>query len=204
MPISLMPLPYAPHALAPVISQQTLELHHDAHHKAYVDKTNEAIADTPLADVDLNSLVKMAAEKDDASLFNNAAQAWNHGFYWNSLSPNNTQPDVGLAAAIDRDFGSLAKLGEALAEEAVGHFASGWAWLVARGETLSVISTHDADTPLIGTDNPLLTIDVWEHAYYLDVQNKRPDYVEAVIAQRLNWTFASENFARGAAWQYPS
>lgn len=202
MPISLVPLPYAADALAPAISRQTLELHHGAHHKGYVDKVNEAVDGTPLADADLDTIVRTASNRDQ-SLFDNAAQAWNHGFYWHSLTPHSAAPDAALSAAIARDFGSIEAVGEALEQEATTHFASGWAWLVADGGKLSVVSTHDAATPLTGRANPLLTIDVWEHAYYLDVQNKRPDYVRAVIADRLNWSFASENFARGEAWRYP-
>lgn len=203
MSVKLIALPYPADALAPVISRQTLELHHGAHHKAYIDKTNEAIKGTPLADADLNTIVKQAAIRRDEVLFDNAAQAWNHGFYWNSLAPDGTRPDAALARAIERDFGSLENLGKKIEEAAVQHFGSGWAWLVARGDGLVVLSTHDAETPLIGNDNPLLTIDVWEHAYYLDVQNRRPEYVKSVVAERLNWAFASENFARTEAWVYP-
>ncbi|HEY0957987.1 MAG TPA: superoxide dismutase [Novosphingobium sp.] len=203
MSLKLIALPYPADALAPVISRQTLELHHGAHHKAYIDKTNEAIKGTPLADADLNTIVKQAAIRRDAALFDNAAQAWNHGFYWNSLTPDGARPDAALAKAIERDFGSLENLGKKIEETAVRHFGSGWAWLVARGDSLAVLSTHDAETPLTGNDNPLLTIDVWEHAYYLDVQNRRPEYVKGVVAKRLNWAFASENFARAEAWVYP-
>jgi Fe-Mn family superoxide dismutase len=203
MPISLIPLPYPSDALAPHISQQTLELHHGAHHKAYVDKTNEAIAGSDLAGAELNDIV--AAAKGDAKLFNNASQAWNHGFYWHSLAPDRSEPSDRLAQAINRDFGSLEALQKKLSDEAVGHFASGWAWLVAEGDKLSVVSTHDANSPFAeGTGIPLLTIDVWEHAYYLDVQNKRPAYVKAVVENCLNWRFASENLERGSVWRYPS
>jgi Fe-Mn family superoxide dismutase len=203
MPITLTPLPYDIAALAPHISARTLELHHGAHHKGYVDKANEALAGSGLADRNLNEIVEAA--RGDARLFNPASQAWNHGFYWNSLSPQTGAPDERLHAAIERDFGSLDALKRELGAEAEKHFASGWAWLVAEGETLRVISTHDAASPLSdGSGNPLLTIDVWEHAYYLDVQNKRPAYVKAVIDNCLNWRFASENYARGTVWRYPS
>jgi Fe-Mn family superoxide dismutase len=179
-----------------------LEFHHGAHHKAYVDKTNEAIADTNLADAGVNEIVK--ASLGNPKLFNNVSQVWNHGFYWNSLTPEKTSPDANLQAAIDRDFGSLDALKEKLAAAAVGHFASGWAWLVSEGGKLAVKDTHDAHSPFSEDAGvPLLTIDVWEHAYYLDVQNKRPEYVKRVLDQVLNWNFASENFARGAVWQYP-
>lgn len=203
MPITLIPLPYATDALAPHISQATLEKHHGAHHKAYVDKTNDAIAGGDLAGAELNDIV--AASHDNPKLFNNASQVWNHGFYWHSLTPERTQPEGRLADAIARDFGSLDGLKAKLRDEAVAHFASGWAWLVADGDSLRVVSTHDAASPFSeNLGNPLLTIDVWEHAYYLDVQNKRPDYVNAVLDNCLNWRFAAANFERGEIWRYPS
>lgn len=203
MTIPLIPLPYAVSALEPHVSRKTLELHHGAHHKGYVDTTNEAIAGTGLADAELNDIVKAA--QGDAELFDSASQAWNHGFYWHSLTPERSVPGASLKAAIDRDFGSIDALKKELQETATAHFASGWAWLVAAGGSLAVIDTHDAHSPLSeGDANPLLTIDVWEHAYYLDVQNKRPDYVKAVVEHCLNWRFASENFERGSAWRYPS
>jgi len=199
MTISLIPLPYAHEALEPVISARTLELHHGAHHKGYVDKLNAAIEGTGDAGMPLEDIVRSAS----GGTFNNAAQVYNHGFYWHSLSPSATQPGAELAKAIDEAFGSLDALKEQLTAEAVGHFASGWAWLVAQGGELKVVSTHDAETVITGGANPLLTIDVWEHAYYLDAQNKRPEYVKGVVGKLLNWQFASDNFARGAAWTYP-
>ncbi|HKX78476.1 MAG TPA: superoxide dismutase [Novosphingobium sp.] len=203
MPILLMPLPYAHDALAPHVSKATLEFHHDKHHAAYVDKTNDAIKGTALADADLETIVRAAEAQGDAALFDNAAQAWNHGFYWHSLTPSETDPSESLAAAIANDFGSIDKLKEELRAEAVGHFASGWAWLVVADSKLRVISTHDAQTALTQEVNPLLTIDVWEHAYYLDAQNRRPDYVGTVLDQVINWKFASDNFDRGTTWRYP-
>jgi Fe-Mn family superoxide dismutase len=209
MTIPLIPLPYPADALEPHISHRTLELHHGAHHQDYVDKTNEAIADTDFAKSELNAIVKVA--RDDPKLFNPASQAWNHGFYWHSLTPDRSAPSDSLQRAIDREFGSLDVLKEKLQEAAVGHFGSGWAWLVAKGDKLSVVTTHDAHSPFSdgpenggGAANPLLTIDVWEHAYYLDVQNKRPAYVKTVLDNCLNWRFASENFERGSAWSYPA
>jgi Fe-Mn family superoxide dismutase len=202
--IALMPLPYAYDALAPHISERTLKEHHDAHHKSYVDKVNKAIEGTKLADAELEQIVRESTTSGDTKLASSAGQAWNHGFYWNSLSPSSGAPSGQLKAAIDRDFGSLEKLLENLTEQAVGHFASGWAWLVAEGETLKIITTHDAGCPITGPANPLLTIDVWEHAYYLDVQSKRPDYVKAVTNNLLNWAFAAENYERGTPWRYPS
>jgi Fe-Mn family superoxide dismutase len=203
MTISLMPLPYAEDALAPHVSQDTLKTHHGAHHKGYVDKVNDAVKGTPLADASLEDIVRAAKDKGDKGLFNSAAQSWNHGFYWHSMAPQKSAPSGKLAEAITRDFGSLEALNEALSKEAVGHFASGWAWLVSRDGKLEVISTHDAATALTEGVVPLLTIDVWEHAYYIDVKNKRPDYVKAVIDNCLNWAFAGENYERGTAWTYP-
>jgi Fe-Mn family superoxide dismutase len=203
MTIPLIPLPYSTDALEPHISRRTLELHHGAHHKGYVDKTNQAVDGTPLAGAELNEIVEAA--KGDPKLFNNASQAWNHGFYWNSLTPERTEPGERLQAAIERDFGSIEELCKQLAEKATAHFASGWAWLVAKGDALGVVDTHDAASPFSeGKGNPLLTIDVWEHAYYLDVQNKRPNYVKAVVENCLNWRFASDNYERGTIWRYPS
>ena len=203
MAIPLSPLPYAEDALAPHISKETLETHHGKHHKTYVDKLNDAIKGTDLADSSLEEIVKAAHQKGEKGLFNNSAQAWNHGFYWNSLTPEKTAPSAKLAEAINRDFGSQQALAEALTNEAVGHFASGWAWLVAEGDKLKVISTHDAATALTENVVPLLTIDVWEHAYYIDVKNKRPDYVKTVVENCLNWAFASENYETGRVWAYP-
>lgn len=203
MAITLMPLPYPEDALQPHISADTLRTHHGKHHKTYVDKVNAAIEGTPLADRDLEAIVLEASKQGDTKLFNNAAQAWNHGFYWHSLTPEKTAPDAGLGDAITRDFGSLKDLNEALSIAAVDHFGSGWAWLVVTGGKLKVTSTHDAGTPLTEAAIPLLTIDVWEHAYYLDVRNKRPDYVKSVIDNCLNWTFASRNFDAHAVWNYP-
>ena len=204
MTLTLMPLPYDPGALAPHISAQTLEVHHGAHHKAYVDKVNAAIAGTDLEDASLEEIVRAALAAGKTPLFDSAAQAWNHGFYWHSLAPEPGAPDEALAYAIDKAFGSPDGLIEKLTAEAVDHFGSGWAWLVDDGGTLKVMSTHDAATPITGSANPLLTIDVWEHAYYLDVKNKRPAYVAAVLGNVINWRFASENFARGKAWTYPA
>ena len=200
MTISLMPLPYSQDALAPHVSKDTLEVHHGAHHKTYVDKVNDAIKGTDQADADLETIVKNSS----GGLFNSAAQTWNHGFYWHCMSPEKSEPSESLDAAIKNDFGSIEKLKETLANEAVGHFASGWAWLVVDGGKLKVISTHDAATALTQDVNPLLTIDVWEHAYYLDTKNKRPAYVSAVLDNLLNWKFASDNFDRGTPWTYPS
>lgn len=199
MTIALMPLPYAHDALAPHISSTTLEIHHGAHHKTYVDKLNAAIEGTENADKPLEDIVRSSS----GPLFNNAAQTWNHGFYWYSLSPEKTRPSESLATAIKNDFGSIDALLEQLSNEAANHFASGWAWLVVDAGKLKVISTHDAGCAITSDVNPLLTVDVWEHAYYIDQMNKRPAYVKAVLENLLNWKFASDNFDRGTAWTYP-
>jgi len=192
---SLPPLPYALSALAPVISARTLKFHHGKHHKAYVDKLNELVQGTPYAKLTLEQIIEQTAGKEARrKIFNNAAQAWNHTFYWNSLAPKGTKPSKELQAAIARDFGDMDNLKEKLLTTATEHFASGWAWLVQKQGKLSVIDTHDAASPRADGVNCLLTIDVWEHAYYLDRQNDRKAYVRAVIDELLNWKFASANF----------
>lgn len=204
MTIALTVLPYAEDALEPHISAETLQTHHGKHHKTYVDKLNAAIEGTELADKPLEEIIHHAEGSGNKGMFNNAAQAWNHGFYWNSLSPDKTAPEGDLAAAIDRDFGSLGELKKKLKETAINHFASGWAWLVSRDGTLSVTDTHDAGTELVAGIKPLLVVDVWEHAYYIDRKNVRPDYVNATVDNLLNWDFAAENFAREGTWTYPA
>lgn len=197
MSFELPDLPYDLDALAPNISARTLEFHHGKHHAGYVKKLNKAVDGTPYADRSLEDIVVEAS--DQPALYNNAAQAWNHAFYWRSLSPNGGAASDALAAAIKRDFGSQDKLEEAFTAEAAGHFGSGWAWLVRRKDgTLAVTSTHDAGNPLGSDDVPLITCDVWEHAYYLDYQNARPDYL-AKYWELVNWQFASENFADAGA-----
>lgn len=203
MSVSLMQLPYAPDALAPAISAATLDVHHGKHHRAYVDKTNAAIAGTRLADAPLEEIVRTARESD-RKLFNNAAQAWNHGFYWASLSPRRTAPSAELLACIDRDCGGPDRLTAELAQRGADHFASGWVWLAQVDGRLGVVETHDADTLAASDALPLLVIDLWEHAYYFDRKNARPDYLKATIEQLLNWDFAAENLARGSAWTYPA
>lgn len=204
MAITLPPLPYADTALEPSISATTLQTHHGKHHKAYVDKTNAAVDGTDLADKSLEDIIAAAEAKGDKGLFNNAAQSWNHAFYWNSLTPDASEPAGDLAAAIEGSFGSLDRLREELAAQGAAHFASGWVWLVARGETLAVEQTHDAATFATGDARPLLVIDLWEHAYYLDHKNLRPEYLKAVIEKHLNWAFAAENLGRDGTWTYPA
>jgi len=203
MAFELMPLPYDSEALAPAISAETLSFHHGKHHKAYIDKTNAAIEGTDLAGADLETVIA-TARGSKQGLFNNAAQSWNHGFYWHSLSPDGTRPSGDLATKIDAAFGSLDELNKQLAERGAGHFASGWVWLAEKGGKLSIEETHDGDTLADSDFNPLLTIDLWEHAYYLDHQNRRPDYLKAVLDKILNWDFAAENLVRGATWKYPA
>lgn len=202
MPLELMPLPYADDALAPAISADTLQTHHGKHHNAYVTKTNEAAEKLGMTDASLEEIIA-AVEGKDQSAYNNAAQAWNHGFYWHSLAPGGGKPKGELADAIDRDFGSLTALTDELKTRGEKHFASGWVWLVTSGNTLSVEETHDGDTLAIGDKRPLLTIDLWEHAYYLDHKNARPKYLEAVLGRLLNWEFAASNLAAAETWKYP-
>jgi Fe-Mn family superoxide dismutase len=193
--ITLPTLPYAYDALGPVISERTLTVHHKKHHAAYVNKTNELIEGTPFADKDLETIVRETCGKaEHKKLFNQAAQAWNHGFYWRSLTPGGGQPDEAFGGLMSDGFGGWAGLRDALVEAATNHFASGWAWLTLEGGKLEVRDTHDAVPPFCEGDAvPLLCIDVWEHAYYLDYQNVRADHVEAVVDRLLNWDFASAN-----------
>lgn len=203
MAFTLMPLPYDSEAIAPAITAETFSYHHGKHHQAYVTKTNDAIEGTAHADKSLEEIVA-AARNDNQGLFNNSAQVWNHGFYWHSLTPNSTGPSGELAAKIEESFGSLGELKDLLKSKGAGHFASGWVWLVDNGGKLEVVDTHDADTVADKGMNPLLVIDLWEHAYYLDHQNARPSYLDAVVEGHLNWDFAADNLARGSVWTYPA
>lgn len=194
-PHSLPPLPYAENALDPVISANTLSFHYGKHHKAYVDNLNKLISGTELADSSLEEIIAATAgNAEKAGIFNNAAQVWNHTFYWNSLSPDGGgKPPSDLGGKIDSSFGSLDACKKELATAATTQFGSGWAWLVQDGDKLKVVKTGNADSPLTKGMKPLLTIDVWEHAYYLDYQNRRPDYVNAVLEKLINWDFALRN-----------
>ena len=193
MAIELPPLPYPKDALAPVISAQTLEFHHGTHHQAYVTNTNKLVAGTDLESADLETLVhKAAGDPAKAGLFNNAAQVWNHTFYWHCLKPNGGgKPTGAVAGRIQADFGSYEKFLEEFKNAAVTQFGSGWAWLVLSGGKLEIMKTANADTPLAHGKKALLTVDVWEHAYYLDYQNRRPDYVTAVMEKLVNWDFVN-------------
>jgi len=192
-PYTLPPLPYAQNALDPVISAQTLGFHYGKHHKGYVDNLNRLLADSPLSDLSLEQLIRSTAgDADKIGLFNTAAQLWNHTFYWQSMRPQGGgQPGQELAHRIERDFGSFDALRKALFTAATTQFGSGWAWLVLDGDQLKVVKTTNADNPMTRNMKPLLTIDVWEHAYYLDYQNRRADYVNAVLDKLTNWEFAA-------------
>ncbi|MXP15609.1 superoxide dismutase [Fe] [Altererythrobacter confluentis] len=203
MAFKLTPLPYADTALDPVISAETLSYHHGKHHQAYIDKTNAAVEGTDNDGKSLEDVIA-AARGSDKGLFNNAAQSYNHGFYWHSLAEDTTAASDELTSLINEAFGSVDDLKTKLAEKGAGHFASGWVWLAEKGGKLSIEETHDGDTLADSDFNPLLVIDLWEHAYYLDHQNKRPAYLDGVLNKKLNWAFASDNLARGSTWKYPA
>ncbi len=188
MAIELPALPYDRNALSPHISAETIDFHYGKHHQTYVTNLNNLIKDTPHQDASLEDIVRNSS----GGVFNNAAQVWNHSFYWNCLSPNGGgEPDGALAAAINAAFGSFAAFKEEFTKTAVTTFGSGWAWLVQKPDgSLALVSTSNAATPLTGEDRPLLTCDVWEHAYYVDYRNQRPKYVEA-FWNLVNWSFVS-------------
>lgn len=190
MTITLPDLPYAKDALAPHISEETLEFHYGKHHATYVTKLNDAIKGTDFEGKDLEDIVKSSS----GGVFNNAAQIWNHTFYWHSLSPNGGgEPTGAIKDAIDASFGSFADFKEQFTASAVGNFGSGWTWLVKNGDgSLAIVNTDDAETPLTTDATPLLTLDVWEHAYYIDYRNVRPDYI-AAYWNLVNWEFANAN-----------
>ena len=193
--ITLPALPYPQNALDPVISANTLGFHYGKHHKTYVDTLNKLIAGSEFDDMPLEQIVKETSGKPDhAAIFNNAAQVWNHTFYWRSLKPKGGgEPPAALKRLLESSFGSVEACKKELTTAAVGQFGSGWAWLVQDGGKLKVVKTGNADTPLTGSSKALLTIDVWEHAYYLDYQNRRGDYVNALLEKLVNWEFAAEN-----------
>lgn len=199
-PLTLPALPYAPDALAAVISPRTVDFHYNKHHAGYFTNLGKLVAGTPWATASLEEVVLASAGvADKKAVFNNAAQAWNHNLYWQSLSPRPSTPSAALTAAITRDFLTQAALEAELAKAAVGQFGSGWAWLVVDGSKLKVVATSNADNPMVAGQVPLLVIDVWEHAYYLDDQNRRADYVDGVIKKLLNWDNASRRFAAATA-----
>jgi superoxide dismutase, Fe-Mn family len=192
MAFTLPDLPFDKSALEPHISAETLDYHHGKHHQAYVNKLNAAIEGTPDAEKTLEAIILSA----EGGVFNNAAQTWNHTFYWNSLKPGVAGPQGDLADAINRDFGSVEKMKEALADAAATQFGSGWGWLVLEGGKLKAAKTLNADLPMKHGQTALFTIDVWEHAYYIDHRNARPAYIKAVLDNLMNWDFIAENFQK--------
>ncbi|MCC7271852.1 MAG: superoxide dismutase [Alphaproteobacteria bacterium] len=195
MAFELPPLPYAPTALEPHMSANTFSFHHAKHHQAYVTNLNNLIKDTPLAGKSLEEIIlATASDAAKAGVFNNAAQVWNHTFFWNSMKPGGGgAPSGELAKKIDATFGSLAKFKDEFKAAAVGQFGSGWAWLVLDKGELKIVKTGNAGTPMTSGQKALLTVDVWEHAYYLDYQNRRPDFVQTFLDHLANWDFAAKN-----------
>lgn len=194
MAFHLPPLPYAKDAFGAVISAETFDFHHGKHHNAYVVKANELIAASPeFQGKSLLELIRLTANSGPKGLFNQVGQIWNHSFYWLGLSPVRKEPTGKLLDLINERFGSVDALIEKLKAEAVGHFASGWAALNLKDGKLEVTSYHDADTPAAHDATPLLILDVWEHAYYIDYKNLRPSYAEAVLRNAINWDFAAQN-----------
>ena len=198
MPFELPPLPYAKDALAPHISANTLDFHHGKHHQAYVTNLNNLTKDTPLASKGLEEVIKeVAGDSGKVGVFNNAAQVWNHTFFWHCMKPaGGGKPTGQVASAIDQGFGSYEKFVEEFKNACVTQFGSGWGWLAAEDGTLKGVKTPNADLPLAHGQKALLTCDVWEHAYYLDYQNRRPDYVQAFLDNLVNWDFVNENLAK--------
>jgi Fe-Mn family superoxide dismutase len=188
----LPPLPYAMDALAPHISKETFEFHYGKHHQAYVTNLNNLIKGTEFESLGLEDIIR----KSSGGIFNNAAQVWNHTFFWNSMTPGGGgEPKGALAAAIDKKWGGYAAFKEAFSKSAVGDFGSGWTWLVRKPDgSVDIVNTSNAGTPLTGSDKALLTVDVWEHAYYIDYRNARPKFVETFLGNLANWDFAAQNF----------
>lgn len=202
MAFTLPDLPYAKDALAPHISAETLDFHHGKHHNAYVGKLNGLIESSELADKSLEDIIKISAgDAAQAGIFNNAAQIWNHTFYWHSMAPNGGgAPSGELAALIERDFGSLDAFKTAFSDAGATQFGSGWAWLVLANGKLEVRKTLNAETPLTEDGvTPLLTMDVWEHAYYIDFRNARPSYIDTFLDKLINWDFAAQNLQAALA-----
>jgi Fe-Mn family superoxide dismutase len=190
MAIELPALPWAPDALAPHISKETIDFHYGKHHQTYVTKVNELIANTDQANKPLEQIVKSS----QGPVFNNAAQVWNHTFYWQSLKPKGGgQPTGKIASAITDAFGGYDKFRKEFTEAATTQFGSGWAWLVSDGGKLKIVKTPNAETPLTTSAKPLITIDVWEHAYYIDYRNARPKYIDTYLDHLVNWDFANAN-----------
>lgn len=207
----LPPLPYPENALEPAMSRDTLATHHGKHHAGYIKKTNAMLEERGWNETSLEGVVRRARAEADQKLFNNAAQAWNHAFFWNSLTPQAQRgPDGKLAAVIDGKWGSLSKFRDAFLDKGENHFASGWVWLcVGADKDLSLIDLHDAQTPIIDPNvTPILVCDVWEHAYYLDYKNLRRSYLESMFDKLLNWRFAASQYdaaqSGGGGWAFAS
>jgi len=195
MAFTLPPLPWSEDALDPYISAKTISFHHGKHHQAYVNNLNGLIEGTPLAEKSLEAIIReVAGDASKAGVFNNAAQVWNHTFFWNSMKPGGGgEPTGELKKRIDADFGSFAAFKEQFAKKAATLFGSGWTWLVDNGGKLEIVQTSGAATPLTTSAKPLLTLDVWEHAYYLDHQNRRPEFIAAFLDHLVDWDFAARN-----------
>ncbi len=193
MALILPDLPYPKNALEPYISARTLEFHHDKHHNAYVDTGNKLIAGTEFENQEPEAILKkIVGDASKAAMFNNVAQAWNHSFYWKCMKPNGGGPPTGaVAQRINADFGSAEKFAEEFKNAGMTQFGSGWAWLVVDGGKLKITKTANADTPVAHGIKPILVVDVWEHAYYLDYQNRRPDYLTTYIGKLINWDFVN-------------
>jgi Fe-Mn family superoxide dismutase len=202
MPFVLPELPYDENALAPVMSAATLQFHHGKHHRAYVEKANELLQKSGNVSGNLVEIIRATRKAEDVALFNQTAQIWNHSFFWQCLAPPEDRKPAGqLAEMIDQTFGSTDAFLEKFKAEAVGHFSNGWAWLVLDRDQLRIMSFHDADTPVVREGlKPLLTLDLWEHAYYIDYRNARPDFAEQVLKTIINWEFVAQNLdGNGAA-----
>jgi len=195
--LELMALPYAENALEPYVSSRTIGFHYGKHHRGYLENANRLMGDTPLAGLPLVEVIQKSAGKpENAAIFNNAAQVFNHDFYWQSMKPGGGGEPTGIVMEkIQASFGDYDKFQEAFIAAAAGQFGSGWAWLVLKGETLEIMTTGNADTPVAHGIKPVLVVDVWEHAYYLDYQNQRKAYVEALLSHLVNWEFAAKNLA---------
>ena len=198
MAFELPSLPYADTALEPYYSAKTFSFHHGKHHKAYVDNLNKLLPGSPFENSTLEEIIlAVAGDATKAGFFNNAAQVWNHTFFWHCMTPGGGgAPSGDLAEKINAAFGSYEKFAEQFKAAAVGRFGSGWAWLVQDGDTLKIMSTPNAETPMTGGKKALLTVDVWEHAYYLDFQNRRPDFVQTFLDHLVNWDFVAENLSK--------
>ena len=194
MAFTLPDLPYPKDALQPHMSAETFDYHWGKHHKAYVDKTNGFLGEKGLEGASLLEVIRAATEKGDKPLFNNSAQIWNHSFFWQCLAPQgSTSPSGQLKERIDSDFGGHETLLEKLAASSANHFGSGWGWLILNNGKLEITALHDADTPVAHGMTPLLTVDVWEHAYYIDYRNERPRFVKSVLENIINWDFVARN-----------